>query len=927
LLAHHKSTRTAPRRFLTAAVIATCLLIGPAAPSAAAQAPVNNLAPEVVGNPLVGERLVCAGGSWSGAVTRFTYRWLREGIPVASAALENTYKVTAADQGASLWCIVTAINGAGSTEAESSNSITIPGHIPETPPRNTSPPQVSGNPAVGETLSCSPGTWSGSPAPAFTYRWVRDPGRPTEAGIELAATSTYDVVAEDAGHPLACEVTATNGAGTESKLSKNSLSIPGTKPEAVLPPVVLGVEPVAVGDSLTCSPGTWNGRPAPVFSYQWLRDGQNIAGATRSTYTVGKSDQLHALSCRVTATNSEGSAAATSSNSRSISGEAPANLAPPQVRGVPVPGHVLICEKGTWTGLPAPTYAYLWVRDQGIAGEEAIGSSEIHTVAAADTGHLLSCQVTASNSEGSASRASAPVVVPVGPGLGAPRNTALPSVSGEAALGNTLSCSEGTWTANPAPALTYVWLRDGSAIAAATKSTYVVVEADQGHSLSCQVTAFNNEGVASAESAGLAIPGVAPESVERPQVSGIPVVGQQLTCMRGTWKGAPTPSLTVQWLRNGANIASATASSYLVAPEDLGASLACRVTASNREGRAEATSGSVEIPGGKPKNLEQPTVSGTPAVGEPLICSPGIWSGAPPPVYTYQWLLNGVDIPSATASTLIVTSADRGLELSCEVTAHNREGSATAGSNAVRVPGVKPEDTEAPHVEAPQASGIAAAGQQLTCVRGTWNGQPPPTFTYQWLRDGAGIASATSNTYVAEIADKGHVLSCNVTATNSEGRAEASSSNSVEIVRGTLGQGGREAIPPPSVIPALSAAEVLTVLRTQLARVQHRARISSLRRRGLYAFSVAAPGPGTLELVWYQTAQGARHSQRTKPLVVALSTTAYASAGTKSVSLRLTSAGRRLMAHSSSLELTLKGVFVQPQGRPLVWLKTVVLHY
>jgi hypothetical protein len=180
---------------------------------------------------------------------------------------------------------------------------------------------------------------------------------------------------------------------------------------------------------------------------------------------------------------------------------------------------------------------------------------------------------------------------------------------------------------------------------------------------------------------------------------------------------------------------------------------------------------------------------------------------------------------------------------------------------------------------------------------------------------------------VAEIADKGHVLSCNVTATNSEGRAEASSSNSVEIVRGTLGQGGREAIPPPSVIPALSAAEVLTVLRTQLARVQHRARISSLRRRGLYAFSVAAPGPGTLELVWYQTAQGARHSQRTKPLVVALSTTAYASAGTKSVSLRLTSAGRRLMAHSSSLELTLKGVFVQPQGRPLVWLKTVVLHY
>ena len=283
--------------------------------------------------------------------------------------------------------------------------------------------------------------------------------------------------------------------------------------------------------------------------------------------------------------------------------------------------------------------------------------------------------------------------------------------------------------------------------------------------------------------------------------------------------------------------------------------------------------------------------------------------------------------PSATASTLVVASAYRGLDLSCEVTARNREGSATAGSKALRVPGIGPENTETPHVEAPQASGTATAGQQLTCVRGKWNGQPPPTFTYQWLRDGASVASATGTAYIAEIADKGHVLSCNVTATNSEGRAEASSSNSVEVVRGTLGEGGLESTLPSGVIPALSAAEVLAVLRAQVARVQHHARISSLRRRGLYAFSVAAPAAGTLELVWYQAPQGARHSQRTKPLVVALSTTAYASAGTKPVSLRLTSAGRRLITHSSSLELTLKGVFVQAQGRPLVWLKTVVLHY
>ena len=177
-----------------------------------------------------------------------------------------------------------------------------------------------------------------------------------------------------------------------------------------------------------------------------------------------------------------------------------------------------------------------------------------------------------------------------------------------------------------------------------------------------------------------------------------------------------------------------------------------------------------------------------------------------------------------------------------------------------------------------------------------------------------------------EIADKGHLLSCSVTATNSEGRAEASSSNTVEV-RSTLGQGGLESTVPPDVIPALTGADVLGVLRTQLARVQHRARISSLRRRGLYAFPVAAPADGTLELVWYQTPPSARHSQNGKPLVVALSRTVYARAATKTVTLRLTSAGRRLIARSSSLELTLMGVFVQPQGHPLAWVKTVVLHY
>ncbi len=76
-----------------------------------------------------------------------------------------------------------------------------------------------------------------------------------------------------------------------------------------------------------------------------------------------------------------------------------------------------------------------------------------------------------------------------------PVNTAAPTLSSNPAPapGQTLTCSTGTWSGNPS-SFSYVWLRDGVAIAGETASTYVVQAADQGQALSCQVTASNGGG-------------------------------------------------------------------------------------------------------------------------------------------------------------------------------------------------------------------------------------------------------------------------------------------------------------------------------------------------------------------------------------------------------------------------------------------------
>jgi hypothetical protein len=87
-----------------------------------------------------------------------------------------------------------------------------------------------------------------------------------------------------------------------------------------------------------------------------------------------------------------------------------------------------------------------------------------------------------------------------------------------------------------------------------------------------------------------------PANTAVPTVSGTPAQGNTLTAIPGTWTGTPTPTLTDQWERNGADIASATGLTYVVAANDVGASIRIRETATNSVGSVSAWSTAVAIP-------------------------------------------------------------------------------------------------------------------------------------------------------------------------------------------------------------------------------------------------------------------------------------------------------------------------------------------
>ncbi len=266
-------------------------------------------------------------------------------------------------------------------------------------------------------------------------------------------------------------------------------------PDYATAPMLTGAS--APGSVLTCGPGTWSGSPS--FTYTWRRDTTAISGATASTYTTVAGDLGKSVRCIARATNAAGGTSAMSNPI--VVADGPSNTAAPTVTGTVAPGATLTCTAGTWTG--SPTYAYQWRRNGAPIATATVAT---YVVDVADYGTTISCAVTATDANGSATAASAGVTVG-----SAPLNTVLPPLTGSTTAGSLLQCGTGAWTGGPTYA--YAWSRGGVVIDAQVSPTYATVAADAGTVLRCTVTATNAYGTNTATSAGLTM---APTSTPDP---------------------------------------------------------------------------------------------------------------------------------------------------------------------------------------------------------------------------------------------------------------------------------------------------------------------------------------------------------------------------------------------------------------------------
>jgi hypothetical protein len=513
-----------------------------AATDAARSAPGNTAPPQIVGTVRQGSGIAASTGAWSNAPTSFAYQWYRcsSSCSALAGATHETYVVTSGDAGQKLKVVVTATNAGGSSAQDSSQASV--GSLPSGAPAAQAPPAVSGTAKLGQTLTATSGSWSGG---SISYGWLRCDTTGGSCSAIGAGGSTYTLVRADVGSTLRVEVTAANGSAASTAVSPHTGVVSaGSAPVNTSLPSISGV--LADNAVLTADKGGWNGDAPLTYSYQWRRcntSGSGCAnvGSNKATYGEVSADVGHTIEVIVTAQNAAGVASATSPHTGIVQRPAkPASQSKPSVSGNVSQNGVLHATPGNWSGTQPITLAYQWRRCDSHGNRCGVikGATAVdYRLTVADVGHRLRVDVTAKNLFGTTTATSDPTGVVGG---ASPVNTSVPTISGGLSQGSTVTAGPGAWSSADRVAYHFQWFRCDAkgahcaGIVGASKQTYVLTNADVGHTLLVQVRAQNSKGstianskpsgvVGGAATRGVAVTGISlPDRLEVDQVSFTP---------------------------------------------------------------------------------------------------------------------------------------------------------------------------------------------------------------------------------------------------------------------------------------------------------------------------------------------------------------------------------------------------------------------
>jgi hypothetical protein len=464
------------------------------------------------------------------------------------------------------------------------------------------------------------------------------------------------------------------------------------------------------------------------LTYQWRRDGVNIAGATSSYYYIYSVSASNAGAYTVVVTNRNGTA---TSSSAALTITPSTNVAPV------ITQHPASQTASAGSGyislsvslLDSTGASYQWKKN-GVAVPNATSSSLYFYSVNASTAGRYSVVVT--NAAGSATSYDAVVSVissPTGPTF------TLQPQSKTAYYGTNVSF---TATAASSSAVTYQWRKNGTAISGATNSTLTLSNVQNSDAGTYTVMATDLNGSTPSAAATLTIAGGVPPFIITSPSSVTAIAGTTVT-LTGSAGGTPLP--TYQWQKNGVDLPGATNASYVlsnVQSSDVGN---YAMVARNAVGNATSAAATLSV------IYPPPTITTQPL---PVSVQPGgsatfsvVASNVPPP--TFQWRKDGVNLPGATSSTLTLTNVQFANSGRYSVVVRTDFGSVTSVEALLTVGN--------PITVVPPTNVTVTAGQSASLVATVQSIDP---LVFNWAKNGVFIPGATSPTLTFPAAELSH---------------------------------------------------------------------------------------------------------------------------------------------------------------------------
>ncbi|MCV6591189.1 MAG: DUF4347 domain-containing protein, partial [Marinobacterium sp.] len=403
--------------------------------------------------------------------------------------------------------------------------------------------EIAGSPTQGQTLTASQTLADVDGIGEVAYQWLRD-----GQVIEGATTDSYTLNQHDVGAQISVQASYTDLPGTRESVVSATTSTVENSNDAPEGTIQIEGTPEQ-GQTLTLTSTLTDADGIGTLSYQWLRDGIPVDGATADRYTLTQSDVGTQLSVQVNYTDLFGSPESVISaitNQIANINDRPTGAI--TINGVPTEGQTLSVRHSLADPDGMGDVHYQWLRD-GRAIEGA--TTDNYTLTQVDVGSRISVQASYTDLSGSAESLSVALTQAVNNLNNQPAGHV--SLHGTATQGQVLTVHNTLTDADGMGPIHYQWLRDGQVIEGATTNSYTLTQHDVGAQISVQARYTDQQGTQ--ETVTATATGSVTDINDTPQgglqISGTTEQGQQLTVTHTLTDADGMGPIHYQWLRDG----------------------------------------------------------------------------------------------------------------------------------------------------------------------------------------------------------------------------------------------------------------------------------------------------------------------------------------------------------------------------------------